>query len=103
MNPHARTHTQPKPTEVQALHVSVQKEFSERDKVIGKKQIDEDRCKGAGMEALPIGSSGLQFYHPERVLIGKAGLFLSGSSSSSLVTTKVCILIRRRVVLKFLP
>ena len=34
---------------------------------------------------------------------GWKGLFPSGSSSSSLVSSKVCIQIRRRVVLTLLP
>ena len=34
---------------------------------------------------------------------GKDSLFLSGSSSSSLISLKVCIQVGRRVVLKLLP
>ena len=49
------------------------------------------------------GSGGLQTYHPRGVVVGKARLFLSGSSSSSLVSSKVCIQISRRAVLKLLP
>ena len=54
-------------------------------------------------DALPRGSGGLQFYHPRGVGVGKALLFLSGSSSSSLVSGKMCIQISWRVVLKLLP
>ena len=43
------------------------------------------------------GSGGLQFYHRRGVGVGKTLLFLSGSSSSSLVSGKVCIQIHRRV------
>ena len=46
------------------------------------------------------GLVGLQFCHPRGVGVGKDCLFLSGSSSSSLVS---CIQISGRVVLKFLP
>ena len=42
------------------------------------------------------GSGGLQFYPPRGVGVGKACLFLSGSSSSSLVSGQVCIQIDRR-------
>ena len=72
---------------------------SVRDKVIGKKYI-KIGCKRAGREALPWGSDGLQFYHPREMGVRKDSLFLSGSSSSSLVSSKVCIQISRRVVLK---
>ena len=46
---------------------------------------------------------GLQFYQPRGVGVGKAPLFLSGSSSSSLAPGKVCIQMSRRAVLKLLP
>ena len=53
-------------------------------------------------EALPWWSGELQFYRLRGVRVGKALLFLSGSSSSSLVSSKVCIQIaeERRVGLK---
>ena len=47
------------------------------------------------------GSGGPQFYHPRGVGVGKATS--SGSSSSSLVSGKVCIQISRRAILKLLP
>ena len=47
-------------------------------------------------EAQPQGSSGLQFYPLRGVGVGKSCLYLSGSSSSSLVSGKVCIQIHRR-------
>ena len=55
------------------------------------------------MEALPRGYSGLQFYHPKGVGVGKDCLFLSGSSSSSLVSGKECIANQLKAVLKLLP
>ena len=55
------------------------------------------------MKALPQRSGGLQFYHPKGMGVGKAQLFLSRSSSSSLVFNKVCIQITQRAVLKLLP
>ena len=39
-----------------------------------------------GSSAPRIGSGGTQFYHPRGVGVGKVHLFLSGSSSSSLVS-----------------
>ena len=94
-------------TEVQVLHVSAQKEFSERQSdmqevdLLGKHACE--RGKRAGKEALPRGTCGPRFYSPRGVGVGKAHLFLSGSSSSSLVPDKVCIQISRRAVLKLLP
>ena len=72
-------------TEVQVLHVSMQKEFSERQS--DRQEIDLlgwdacERCKRAGKEALPRGLVGFSFIF--QVEVGKACLFLSGSSSSS--------------------
>ena len=89
-------------TEAQVLHVSVQKEFSERQS--DRQEIDLlrwdawERCRQTGTEALPRGSQ----WATRGVGVGKARLFLSGSGSS-LVSGKVCIQIRRRVVLKLLP
>ena len=60
-------------------------------------------CKQAGKEALPQESSGLNIYHPRGEGVRKEHLFLSRSSSSSLVSGKVCIQISRRVILKLLP
>ena len=93
--------------ETQLLYVSVQKEFSERQN--DRQEIDLlrqdacERCKQAGKEVLPPGSGGLQLYHPRAVGVGENHLFLSGNSSSSLVSNKVCIQISRRMaILKFL-
>ena len=72
-----------------------------------KKENRKDRMlvRGASGQAwkLPRGSCGLQFYYPRGVGVGKDHLLLSGSTSSSLVSGKVCIQISRRVVLKLLP
>ena len=70
---------------------------SARDKVIGEKQIYKDgmlvrdASGQAGKEAGPRRPGGPQFSHPRGVGVGKAHLFLPGSSSSSLVSGKVCI------------
>ena len=67
-------------TEVQVLHVSELKEFSESQS--DRQEIDllrQDACeryKWAGKEALPRGSSGPQIYHPRGVGIRKDHLFL---------------------------
>ena len=93
-------------TEVQ-VHVSVQKEFSERQS--DRQEIDLlgqdacERCKWAGKEVLLRGSGGLQFHHPRGVGVAKDFLFPSGSTGFSLVSGKVCIQISRRAVLKLLP
>ena len=93
-------------TEVQGLHVSAQKEFSERQG--DRQEIDllrEDaceRCKRAGTEAprtrwatvLSSKGTGGRKSPP---------LPLPLSSSSSLVFGKVCIQISRRAVLKLPP
>ena len=52
-------------------------------------------------EALPWGSGQLQFLSSKGSGVGRDHLFLSGSSSSSLVSGKAYIQILRRVVLKF--
>ena len=72
---------------------------SARDKGIGKKHI----CQDTMLEEMPAGrqgssdrgSHGPQFYHPRGGGggggVGKTRLFISGSSSASLVSGKVCI------------
>ena len=69
---------------------------SARDKVIGEKRICSDRTlvrasRGQARKLLPSRIQWAQFYHPRGVGVGKACLFLSGNSSSSLVSGKVCI------------
>ena len=87
-------------TEVRVLYASSQKVFSERQsdrQEIYLLRYDAcERCKWAGREAQPQGSGGLQFYHPRGVGVRKDCLFLSGSSSSSLVSGKVCIQISKK-------
>ena len=60
-------------------------------------------ASGQARNLCPEDPGGLQFYHPREVGVGKACLFLSGSSSSSLVFGKAGIQISRRRVLKSLP
>ena len=66
------------------------------DKVTGKKQIYQDRTlvrdtSRQARKLYPEDPGGPQFYHPSGAGVGKAPLFLSGSSSSSSVSGKVCI------------
>ena len=73
-------------TEVQVLQVSAQKEFSERQS--DRQEIDLlrqgicQRCKLSGMEALPWGSGGLQFYHPGKWGSEKTSSFLGAEAPS---------------------
>ena len=89
-------------TEVQVLHVSMQKEFSERQS--DRQEIDLlgwdacERCKRAGKEALPRGLVGFSFIF--QVEVGKAvSSFLEVAVPPS---QEVYIQISRRVVLKLL-
>ena len=96
------THQVSGPTEVQVLHASVQKEFSERQS--DRQEIDVlrqdtcERCKRAATEALP----------PDLVGYKRSGgwkrpfLPLSSSTGSFFVSSKLCIQISRKVVLKVL-
>ena len=76
-------------TEVQVLCASAQKEFSERQSDRQETDLlgwnDGKGWKQTSKRALPPGSGGLRFYHPRGVGMGKACLFLSGSTSSSLL------------------
>ena len=58
---------------------------------------------GQAQKLCPEDLVGYSFYHPRAVGVGKDHLCLSGSTGSSLVSLKVCMQIRRRVVLKLLP
>ena len=64
---------------------------SVRDKVIGKQSYCNRMFVREIKEALLQGSRGPQFYLPREVGVGKARLFLSGRSSSSLESGKVRI------------
>ena len=94
-------------TEVQVLHVSTKKEFSERQS--HRQEIDLlDRMlvRNASRQAqklCPEDPVGYSFYQPRGVGVGKDHFFLPGNSSSSLVAGKVYIQINRKVVLKLWP
>ena len=91
-------------TDAQVLHVSAQKEFSERQSdrqetdLLGGEACK--RCKQAVKEALPKDAVGHSF-----IIQGEWGSEKTASSftSSSLVSHKVPIQISRRVVFKLLP
>ena len=80
-------------SEIRDLHASAQEELSERQSDgEGTDVLGEDaweRRRRAGTETLPPGASGPRFYPPRGVGVAKARLFLSGRSSSSLVSIQI--------------